>query len=252
MKTQKLPAFTLKVARWSQPVTPSKKSIKSNLGPLSLQRFLGITMGVLILMAMAAAPSAHATSLLTYYDFEDFNFISDPPGLQTTQITPPPPTFSSGGGTNVNAVTPSTISALIFQNPTSFTLGGLTTTGLTDVNLSFALGATGLPFTTLDLLYNTNGGVGAYTTFATGISPIGPYTARNFDVSALTGGAVNNVSGSNLFFEFSFNGGTNGGVILMDNIQVTAGSSSVPDTGATIFLAGLGLVPIAVLRRKLA
>ena len=253
MKTKKLPAFSRKVANWSQPVTPMKRRIKSNLGPLSPLSFLGTTMAVLILMAMAA-PSAHA-ALLTYYDFEDMNFTSDSPGLQTTNITASMTGFINfvSPGTNVNAVTPSTNVTLAVQSaPTSFTLGGLTTTGLTDVNLSFALGTTGLPLTTLDLLYNTNGGVGAYTPFATNIVPIGSFTALNFDVSALTGGAVDNVFGSNLFFEFSFNGGTNGGTVDIDNIQVTAASSSVPDTGATIFLAGLGLVPIAVLRRKLA
>jgi hypothetical protein len=50
---------------------------KVGLGPLRLLPFLGITMGVLILMAMAA-PSAHA-ALETYYDFEDLNLTSDSP-----------------------------------------------------------------------------------------------------------------------------------------------------------------------------
>jgi hypothetical protein len=229
-----------------------KKRIKSNLGPLSFQRFLGITMGVLILMAIAA-PSAHAV-LVTYYDFEDGNLTSDSPGLQTTNLVEGTGIIFINFGTNVNAVTPSTNVALAVNNaPTSFTFGGLTTTGLTHVNLSFALGnIAGTPATTLDLSYNTNGGVGAYTPFSLAIFPTPGYTALNFDVSALTAGAVDNVSGSNLYFEFSFNGVSNAGVVGIDNIQVTATSSSVPDAGSTIFLAGLGLVPIAVLRRKLA
>src|SRR6266699_6559117 len=81
---------------------------KVGLGPLGFLSFLGITMGVLILMAMAA-PSAHA-ALLTYYDFEDGNFTSDSPGLQPTSIGAALGvfTFPAGTGTTVNAVTPIT------------------------------------------------------------------------------------------------------------------------------------------------
>src|SRR5215470_6556102 len=119
---------------------------KVGRGSLRLLSFLGITMGVLILMAMAA-PSARA-ALLTYYDFEDnFPFASDSPGLQLTGLTPILGSISaedSVTGIQVNAVTPSTNSSFFVAPksafPTnSFTLGGLTTTGLTDVNLSFAL-----------------------------------------------------------------------------------------------------------------
>ena len=217
-------------------------------------------MGILMLMAMAA-PSAHA-ALETYYDFEDTNkFTSDPPGLQTTSIANNTGFGFLTAGTQVNAVTPSTVWAIFADPdptgaPTSFTLGGLTTTGLTDVNLSFALVSQGTgSFTTLNLLYSTTGVNGPYTLFATDttLQSNTTYTALSFPVSTLTGGAVDGVSGSNLFFEFSFSGGTDPSVdTRIDNIQVTAASSSVPDTGATIFLAGLGLVPIAVLRRKLA
>ena len=60
---------------------------KVGLGPLRFLSFLGITMGVLTLMAMAA-PSARA-ALLTYYDFEDnLPFASDSPGLQATGLNP--------------------------------------------------------------------------------------------------------------------------------------------------------------------
>ena len=192
-------------------------------------------------LAMAATP-AHA-ALLTYYDFEDSNLTSDSPGLQVTNIaaTTGMVTFTNGG-TNVNAVTPSTNVALgILNAPVSFTLGGLATTGLMNVNLSFALGATGSPFTTLNLLYNTNGGVGAYASLATNI-PVGAFTADSFDASALSGGAVNNVS--NLFFEFSFTGGNNGGAVLVDNIQVNAVSSAVPDSGPTLLLLFLALAAV--------
>src|SRR5262249_8594592 len=111
----------------------------------NLRSFLGITMGVLILMAMAA-PSAHA-ALLTYYDFEDGNvsltqaLTSDSPGLQTTSIVAGGGsfTFPAGTGTTVNAVTPVTTNTALTLNPEfpfglgTFKLGALTTTGLTDV-----------------------------------------------------------------------------------------------------------------------
>ena len=234
---------------------PSARRKKVGLGPLGFLSFLGITMGVLILMAMAA-PSARA-ALETYYDFEDFNFTSDSPGLQTTNISAPVGVIGLCGvlcGTNVNAVTPSTNAALIVPLPgggggtaASFTLGGLTTTGLTDVNLSFALvsGGTGT-FTTLDLLYSTTGMSGPYTHFSTvvGINNLSTYTGPplfSFDVSTLTGGAVDGVSGSNLFFEFSFSGrgAETTDFTRIDNIQVTAVPEPSSYIGSLVGLLGL-------------
>ena len=71
-----------------------------DLSPLRLPSFLGITMGVLMLMAMAA-PSAHAAFLETYYDFEDGNFTSDSPGLQPTSIGPVLGSFTFPAGTDL-------------------------------------------------------------------------------------------------------------------------------------------------------
>jgi hypothetical protein len=96
------------VAEFGSIVHRNLRRKKVGLGPLRFLSFLGITMGVLILMAMAA-PSARA-ALLTYYDFEDGNFTSDSPGLQPTSIGPVTGTFTfpAGTGTMVNAVTPET------------------------------------------------------------------------------------------------------------------------------------------------
>ena len=225
---------------------------KVGLGSLRFLSFSGITMGVLILMAMAA-PSARA-ALLTYYDFEDGNFTSDSPGLQTTSITNTAGTLGPFNvGTNVNAVTPSTATALVDINggtPGSFTLGGLTTTGLTDVNLSFALESfrTGSFFTTLNLFYSTDGGATfSATPFFTivGINTVTTFTGPplfSFDVSTLTGGAVDGVSGSNLFFQFAFSGGNISGTAThIDNIQVTAVATPEPSTyiGALVGILGL-------------
>ena len=49
---------------------------KVGLGSLRFPSFLGIAIGVLILMAMAAPSARAATQLLTYYDFEDQNLTS--------------------------------------------------------------------------------------------------------------------------------------------------------------------------------
>jgi PEP-CTERM motif len=219
---------------------------KVGLGSLGFLSFLGITMGVLILMAMGA-PSARA-SLLTYYDFEDGDLNSDSPGLQTTSLT-----VVSGAlfvldfslGTNVNAVTPSTNFSLVPIIPEpSFKLGGLTTTGLTDVNLSFAFLSGGISsFTTLTLLVSTTGVDGLFGLLATDttLQSNTTYTTLSFDVSALTGGFVDNVSGGNLFFEFVFSGGGNSSTARIDNIQVTATPVPEPSSyiGALFGLVGL-------------
>ena len=231
---------------------------KVGLGPLGFLSFLGITMGVLILMAMAA-PSARA-SLETYYDFEDFNLTSDSPGLQTTSLANFNASafiFGLGSGTQVNAVTISTNAALLpgFTDtgaPTSFTLGGLTTTGLTDVNLSLALISEGSgSFTDLNLFYSTDGGATfSANPFATvpNLTNYTTYTGPptfSFDVSALTNGAVDNISGSNLFFGFAFSGGSSN-FTRIDNIQVTA---AVPEPSSYIG-ALLGIVGLCWYQRR--
>jgi hypothetical protein len=220
---------------------------KSGLGPLRFLSFLGITMGVLILLAMAA-PSARA-ALETYYDFEDGNLTSDSPGLQPTSIGAVDGTFTfpANTGTNVNAVTPITTNTALTLHPDSggglFLLGGLTTTGLTDVHLSFALLSFGSgAFTTLNLLYSTTGVNGPYTNFATDttLTSNTSFTALTFDVSTLSGGAVDNVSGSHLFFDFLFLGATNGdAATFIDNIQVTAVPEPSSYLGALFGLVGL-------------
>ena len=230
---------------------------KVGLGPLRLLSFLGITMGVLILMAMAA-PSARA-ALETYYDFEDGNFTSDSPGLQPTSIGPAIGsfTFPAGTGTTVNAVTPITTNTALTLHPDAgvgtFTLGGLTTTGLTDVHLSFALlsAATGGSFTDLELEFSNNGGI-SFSPFAM-VNNLTSHTDYNpaltFDVSALTGGAVDGVSGNKLFFGFSFSGATNSdAATFIDNIQVTA-VTAIPEPSS--YIGGLlGLVGLCWYQRR--
>jgi len=208
-------------------------------------------MGVLILMAMAA-PSAHA-ALLTYYDFEDLDTTSDSPGLQTTSIAETGVFGFVPNGTQVNAVTSSTgvaLGAINFPGtPASFKLGGLTTTGLTDVSLSFALLSSGSgSFTDLNLLYSIDSG-SSFHSFAT-VSNLTSHTsyspALSFDVSALSNGAVDGVSGKKLIFEFAFTGATNSNsATFIDNIQVNA----VPEPSS--YIGGLlGLVGLCWCQRR--
>jgi len=218
-----------------------------NLRPLRLSSFLGITMGVLMLMAVAA-PSAHAAfHLLTYYNFEAGTFNSTPVfSEQSTSISFTASSYPGGNltvdpavGTTLNnrgegTTTNSALDAMgnVGGQGTDqycFILGGLTTTGLTDVTLSFAIKSQGNggQFTTLNLLYSTTGAAGAYTPLATDatLQTYAAYTLLSFDASALSGGAVEGVSGSNLFFEFCFTGSANnanGNNTFIDNIQVTA------------------------------
>lgn len=222
----------------------------------------GSLMGVLMLMTMAA-PSAHAAfHLLTYYDFEDGNLTSDAPGEQTTNITFTSSSFPGGNlnvvdtaaGTNLNAVTTSTAFALSARGNTTggvgtqycFMLGGLTTTALTDVTLSFAIKSQGNggQFTTLNLLYSTTGVAGPYTLFATdaALQTHTSYTLDSFNASTLSGGAVNGVSGKNLFFEFCFTGSANnaeGNNTFIDNIQVTALPEPSSYIGGLLGIVGL-------------
>jgi hypothetical protein len=231
-------------------------------------------MGVLMLMAMAA-PSAHALQLLTYFNFNDGDFVlksltSDSPGQQTTHLTYTTTIYPGGnifvaatGGTTLNRANPPDTDPAggvldargNSTNPADqycFTLGGLTTTGKTDVTLSFAImsqGNTG-QFTTLNLLYSTTGVGGPYTLFASdaALQTHTAYTVDSFNASALTLGAVDGISGSNLFFEFCFTGSTNnanGNDTFIDNIQVTA----VPEPST--YIGGLlGIVAICWYQRR--
>ena len=237
------------------------------LSPLRLPSLLGVITGILMLVAMAA-PSAQA-HLLTYFNFNNGDFVtqslpSDPPSEQLTHLTYTSGSYPGGnivvdatGGTTLNAVGADPAGGMLDlmgnvggqgTDQYCFFLGGLTTTGKTDVTLSFAImsqGNTG-QFTTLDLLYSTTGVGGAYTLFATDatLQTYATYTLLSFNATALTGGAVDGISGSNLFFEFCLTGSSNnanGNNTFIDNIQVNAVNVPEPATVFTGAFAALGL-----------
>ena len=162
----------------------------------NLPSFLGVTMGVLMLMAVAA-PSAHAVvTLVTYFNFNDTpnDFLADagrtpfptitetvsPPvsgGLFNTSLTytnPNKSTFNSGTTLNESTVPPSDSAAdnlaghFGAMDINGNTTGGgmicfqftANTTGLTQISLSFAIASvgTGGQFNTLTLEYSNDGG----------------------------------------------------------------------------------------------
>jgi hypothetical protein len=161
-----------------------------NLRPLRLLSFLGITMGVLMLMAMAA-PSAHAF-LLTYYNFNTeadgttFPFTSNTtavPGTQQTHLVndatfvfpagvveidasagttlnqwpggPGQPADATGAGGALDLMGNANLSS---DNMYCFDFGGISTTGKFDVSLSFAIASIGNggQFDTLTVEWGTN------------------------------------------------------------------------------------------------
>src|SRR6266700_1388199 len=220
--------------------------------PLRVSSFLGLIVGSFMLMTMAA-PSAHAVNLLTYYDFEDGNFTSDSPGLQTTTISFTDSSYPGGNlnvvdtaaGTNVNAVTPSTDFALDARGNDNvktgdqfcFVLGAINTTGQTDITLSFAILSDGSgQFTNLSLFYSTNGTIFTSFSMQTNLTSFTTYTTQTYPLPT---GAENQ---STLYIEFCFSGASNNNTnnnTFIDNIQVTGTPEPTTAVGGALTAVGL-------------
>jgi len=234
----------------------------------NLPSFLGLTMGVLMLMTMPA-PSAHAVlQTLTMFDFENaaartaFNAGSPPTPYPADAgqagvflSSGPDPPFQPGQivmeptGGNPNGVLD-----LMGNNSTSdpelcFSLGAIDTTALTQTTLSFDLKSVGggSQFSTLTLLYSTTagGGAGTFTSFTT-ISPLNTGNFSTYKTLSFTDGAFDNQS--TLYFEFCFSGATNSSGndhTFVDNITVTA----VPEPSS--YIGGLlGIVGLCWYQRR--
>jgi len=220
-------------------------------------------MGVLMLMAMAA-PSAHAQ--VTFFDFENAAAAALFPG------TPYPAdvgqgalsnlTFPGGGivieptGGNPDGVLDLKGNTTQPGSTYCFEIGAINTTGLTDITLSFDLKSQGESpnptangqFSTLTLYYSTDNIT--FTQFAqdTNLHNETTYALgfHTYNLSALTGGAVNNQS--TLYIEFCFTGSTNTAEqnhTFLDNISITA----VPEP-ATVFSGVLAAVGLCWHQRK--
>jgi len=212
------------------------------LWPLRRQSLLGVTMGILMLMAMATS-SAHATSLLlSYWNFNDVflvgenRFESDAPGLQTGILIQNGPTnsFPTGPGSGGHFLADGADAGLVNlasgdsvppagtgfsldvggntsnspSTPFCFTTQAINTMGATDINVTFALESTGNnhQFSELKLSYSTTSQTDNGSNF-TQFADIALTTAgvSNFPTFATTGGSFTLAAPTTtLFLEFCF------------------------------------------------
>jgi hypothetical protein len=246
----------------------------ADLSPLRLPSFLGITMGVLMLMAMAA-PSAHATiHLLTYYNFNTAGTIpytSNAPGQQTTHLindaTSPFPSsqlaITAAGGTTLNqwpADATGAGGALDLMGNANLNagqlycldFGGISTTDEFNVTLSFAIASVGNggQFDTLTAEWGTsNSATIAPATFPNTVT-LSPFTigtnTNTVTYQQVTGaltGADNLAPGTFVWVQFCFfntkGNNAEGNATFLDNIQVTGVPEPSTYIGALLGLVGL-------------
>ena len=244
---------------------------RKNVRFLSL---LGLTMGILMLMAMAA-PSAHATlHLLTYYNFNTAGTIpytSNSPGEQTTHLindaTNAFPSsqlvITASGGTTVNqwpadatgaggALDLMGNAALNAGQLYCLDFGGISTVNDFNVTLSFAIASVGNggQFDTLTAEWGTsNSATIAPATFPNSVTlsafTIGTNT-NTVTYQQVTGaltGADNLAAGTFVWVQFCFSNAKGNNAepnhTFIDNIQVTAIPEPSTYIGALLGLVGL-------------
>jgi hypothetical protein len=233
---------------------------------LSRKNFLGLMVGIFMLMTLAA-PSAHAVNLGVYYNFNQgtitFPQLSVAPGKQIgvplNNSTDHP--FPSGnlqalttGGTTVNQATGDATGAggvidARGNNNTSvgafcFVIGPFSEAGQTDVSLSFALESTG-GFHQINLLYSTTGTAGSFINFGTITNVTAITTFATQGPFMLGTGADNQPT---LFIEFCFtdvrDNDTHNNTFI-DNIQITG----VPEPG-TVIGGAMGVLGLCWSQRR--
>jgi hypothetical protein len=170
---------------------------------------------------------------------------SQPPGVQSSTLTAtvaglPQPTFTQGVNLNV---APGDLAPNLLGMGFVTTTGGtatfsfsVSTIGLSNLSLSFAVDNNGNGFNLATASYSINGG--AFTTFGTETILTGKKTLVTFDFSSVT--ALNNQS--SVTFSVMLSGGTSMGSNLqtiVDNIQLA--EVPEPATTASGALAVLGL-----------
>ena len=220
-----------------RPLITLRRLFPSLAAAAAVLMFLGIT-----------APAAYAQQqLITYFNFNDRNETSDPPGIQTTWITQTP-SLSPGwvDGTTLNAVgsDPAGLALqLSFNNtggggPKSFEISTVSTVGLTNLSLSYAT-LTSVAVNQM-LSYSTDGG----TTFTkAGSVPITPpLTPSTFTLVTFNNlaGAENQAS---VIFKITLSaaGSNQQEFNDFDNIQLTCNAVPEPATVVGGLLGALGL-----------
>jgi len=203
---------------------------------------------VLIILAIAVlalllGTSAHAQTpervLVTYFNFNDNNTTSDPPGLQISTIVNNNPTrltTSFTTGTTLNQAFGDLTGAGSALRVTATANGSKTisftvsTVGLTDLSLSFATRGNLSPYT---ISYTTSGGANGT------IGTVTLASTTNFQLVnfANLDPALNNQT--SVTFTITFPNG-NGNFADFDNIQLT-GAVPEPSTVGAAALSVLGL-----------
>ena len=237
--------------------------------PLCVSSFLGLFMGIFMLMTLAA-PSAHAVNLLVYYNFNNIPDNTPPPyssvapgvtGIQLTNTASSGHSIFPGGNLEVDSNVGTTVNqasgdlsgaggSLDARGNDSttggaycFTIGPFSTAGQLSVNLSFALMSTGSGgFDQINLLYSTNGTL--FTNFGT-ITSVRNITTFTMEAFTLPAGASNQPT---LFIEFCFSGTKNNDThnnTYIDNIQITG----VPEPG-TVIGGALGVLGLCLSQRR--
>lgn len=206
--------------------------------------FAAAAAGILLLTAMTA-PSAHAqTSLVTYFNFNDSNLISDPPGLRPSTITNNTPTkiaTSFVAGTTLNQASGDLTGAGQALRVTAIASGSsnfsfsVSTLTITNLSLSFATRGSLSPYT---ITYTTSGGgsgtIGTVTLGSTTTYQLASFTNLSSQLNNQT----------SVTFTFTFPNGS-GSFADFDNIQVTG----VPEP-TTLGAGALGVLGLCWHQRR--
>ncbi len=215
-----------------------RKSITLVASPRRRSHLLAAA-AALLMLAGFAAPSANG-ALVTYFNFNDNNLVSDPPGLQTSTIINNTPTRLATSfvtdGTTLNAVSGDLAGSALRVTATANGLKtfsfSVNTTFFVDLSLSFATRGNLSPYT---ISYSTSGGqtgtIGTVT-----LNSTTTYQLASFDLSA-----INNLNQqTSVTFTFTFPNGT-GKFADFDNIQLNGTAVPEPATVVPGVLGVLGL-----------
>lgn len=182
-------------------------------------RYFATAAAAVLIVAAMVAPSAYSqTTLITYFNFNDGNTASDPPGLEASTITPNSrltPSFVTGttlnqasgdftGAGSALRVTANANGVKTF----SFTIS---TISFSNLSLSFATRGNLTPYT---ISYTTSGGTSGT------IGTVALASATNYQLASFTNLSPDLNNQTSVTFTFTFPNGT-GNFADFDNIQVT-------------------------------
>lgn len=214
---------------------------------------LVVAIAILAVLLSASAHAQTTTQLITYFNFNDGNNVSDAPGLQPSTITAGNSlvlTYPLASGTTKNQATLDATGAglALHAEAKNSASGGSTlqftvnTTGLTNLSLSFATRGS---FASETITYTTSSGV----TGTIGTVNLGGSTTE-YQLASFTNLSAALLNQTSVTFTITLNGSTtqSNQFADFDNIQLTS-EVPEPSTAATAVLALAGL---AVFQRRAA